>query len=147
MASLTRGKLAQLAHLNAETIRFYEREGILPKVTRAENGYRRYSPDALERIQFVGRAKNLGFSLNQIRDLLQIQDASGPACLQVKDLLTDKLASIREKKQEIEWLEGQVLLALEQCNHSLQQNVTGQAACPVFCCLSNVPLSDETNNS
>jgi DNA-binding XRE family transcriptional regulator len=82
MESLTRGQLARLAHVNPETIRFYEREGILPRPTRARNGYRSYSVAAVERIQFVGRAKSLGFSLEQIRDLLKMQEAVGPVARQ-----------------------------------------------------------------
>jgi DNA-binding transcriptional MerR regulator len=138
MKALTRGKLARLAHVNPETVRFYEREGILPDTLRAQNGYRIYSTAALERIQFVGRAKSLGFSLDQIRDLLKLQDAAEPACLSVKTLLTEKLTAIREKKREIERLENQITLALKECDRSLQQSVDGQPACPVFCCLSNV---------
>jgi DNA-binding transcriptional MerR regulator len=144
METLTRGKLARLAHVNPETIRFYEREGLLPRVPRAHNGYRSYSASSLERIQFVARAKSLGFSLDQIRDLLRIQDAAGPACLSVKTLLAEKLASIHEKKRELERLETQIVSTLQQCNRSLEQNAKGQTACPVFCCLSNIPVSGET---
>ena len=139
MEVLTRGKLARLAHVNPETIRFYEREGILPLAPRTKNGYRSYSASAVERIQFVGRAKGLGFSLEQIRDLLRLQDAAGPACLSVKTVLIEKLASIQKKKRELEELEQQITSALEECNSSLERSAQGESACPVFCCLSNVP--------
>ncbi|MGH9696305.1 MAG: heavy metal-responsive transcriptional regulator [Bryobacteraceae bacterium] len=144
METLTRGKLARLAHINPETIRFYEREGLLPRVPRAHNGYRSYSASSLERIQFVGRAKSLGFSLDQIRDLLQVQDAAGPACLSVKTLLAEKLASIREKKREMDRLENQIRAALDECNRSLEEAAKSQMRCTVFCCLSNIPVSGET---
>ncbi len=137
MALLTRGKLARLTHLNPETIRFYERQGILPPAARAPNGYRSYSASAVDRIEFVGRAKHLGFSLNQIRDLLQVQDSAGPACLSVRTLLTEKLGLIRQKQQELERLAGQITSALEQCDHSLKQAETREPARPVFCCLPN----------
>jgi DNA-binding transcriptional MerR regulator len=144
MESLTRGQLARLAHVNPETIRFYEREGILPRPARARNGYRSYSVAAVERIQFVGRAKSLGFSLEQIRDLLKMQEAVGPACLNVKTLLTEKLASIREKKRELERMEIQVTSALNDCERSLEHNADGTPTCPVFCCLSRASVPEET---
>lgn len=143
MEILTRGKLARLAQVNPETIRFYEREGILPLASRTKNGYRSYSASAVERIQFVGRAKALGLSLEQIRDLFNLQDASGPACLSVKAILIEKLASIQKKKRELEELEQQTASAVEECNRSLEGSAAGDTACPVFCCLSNVPGREE----
>jgi MerR family transcriptional regulator, mercuric resistance operon regulatory protein len=139
MEVLTRGKLARLAHVSPETIRFYEREGILPETLRAPNGYRIYSIADAERIRFVRRAKGLGFTLDQIRDLLKLQDTAGPACLSVKTLLAEKLAVVREKKTEIERLENQITSALKQCDRALEKSINGQPACPVFCCLSTVP--------
>ena len=143
MEVLTRGKLARLTHVNPETIRYYEREGILPHAPRTESGYRTYSVSAIERIQFVGRAKSLGMSLVQIRDLLKVQDMSGPACFNVKTLLTEKLVALQEKKRQLEALEQQITVALDQCNVALERSTQGQTACPVFCCLSNVPVPEE----
>jgi MerR family transcriptional regulator, copper efflux regulator len=116
MEALTRGKLAQLAQANPETIRFYKREGILPPADRTQNGYRRFPASTVERIQFVGRAKTLGFSLQEIRELLHVQDMQGPACLNVKMLLTEKLVSVREKRQELTMLERQISTGSESAN-------------------------------
>lgn len=140
METLTRGKLAKLANVNPETIRFYERQGILPHTVRTLSGYRSYSPSAVDRIRFVGQAKNLGFTLHEVRDLLQLQDEAGSACLNVKMLLTEKLASVRKKKLELEALENQIDLALQKCNRSLRRNAKGEPECPVFCCLSSVAI-------
>jgi MerR family mercuric resistance operon transcriptional regulator len=139
MDFLTRGELANLAHVNPETIRFYEREGILPVAERARNGYRKFSPSAVERIQFVGRAKGLGFSLQEIRELLHVQDTDGPACLSVKSLLTQKLVSVHEKRQELAKLERQIKNALQKCERSLSEIKDTEYGCPVFCCVSDDP--------
>ena|SRR5579883_3078863 len=136
METLTRGKLAKLANVNPETIRFYERQGILPHTARTLSGYRTYSPSTVDRIRFVAQAKNLGFTLNEVRDLLRLQDEAGSACLNVKMLLTEKLASVRKKRLELEALESQIDQALAKCNRSLKKSAKGESECPVFCCLS-----------
>jgi MerR family mercuric resistance operon transcriptional regulator len=64
------GELADAAGVNVETVRYYERRGLLPEPPRTPSGYRRYDDDALWRLEFVGRAKQLGFTLSEIRDLL-----------------------------------------------------------------------------
>jgi DNA-binding transcriptional MerR regulator len=141
MDALTRGKLARLAQVNPETIRFYEREGILPPADRTRNGYRKFPASTVERIQFVGRAKALGFSLQEIRELLHVQDMQGPGCLSVKTLLADKLVSVREKRQELAKLEKQISGALHKCERSLSETGGTEPGCPVFCCVSTT-LSD-----
>lgn len=136
MEVLTRGKLAHLAHVNPETIRFYEREGILPAAERTKNGYRSFPVSAVERIEFVGRAKALRFSLQEIRDLLHVQDTHGPACLNVKALLIDKLAAVREKRKALGKLEKQITNSIRKCERSLIENQVAEPGCPVFCCVS-----------
>jgi len=70
----------------------------------------------VERIQFVGRAKTLGFSLQEIRELLHVQDMKGPACLNVKMLLTEKLVSVREKSRNLQSWKGRSPLRSEGAN-------------------------------
>jgi DNA-binding transcriptional MerR regulator len=70
------GELAQAAGVNVETVRYYERRGLLPEPPRTSSGYRRYDDDALWRLEFVGRAKQLGFTLSEIRDLLAANQGS-----------------------------------------------------------------------
>jgi DNA-binding transcriptional MerR regulator len=143
METLTRGQLAHLAHINPETIRFYEREGILPPAGRARNGYRAFPPSSVERILFVGRAKALGFSLQEIRELLHVQDSHGPACLSVKRLLTEKLGAVREKRRELAKLEKQITSALQKCERSLSETAGDEMGCPVFCCVSQTSSTRE----
>ena len=73
---------------------------------------------AVDRLAFVKRAKALGFSLGEIRELLVIQDEHADACVEVRDLVQNKLAIVRDKKAELEKLESQLRSALRKCNQS-----------------------------
>jgi DNA-binding transcriptional MerR regulator len=80
MEGLTRGQLAQRAQINPETVRFYEQEGLLGPPSRTASGYRKFPEAAIDRLAFVKRAKTLGFSPGEIRELLAIQDGHTDAC-------------------------------------------------------------------
>lgn len=71
---LTIGHLARLAGVGVETVRFYERQGLLAEPERRQSGYRQYSDEVIQRLRFIRRAKELGFSLAEIRDLLSLRD-------------------------------------------------------------------------
>src|SRR5579875_2093253 len=73
MKKLTTGRLAQLGGVNLETIRYYERRGLLAKPPRTEGGYRQFSPDAAQRLRFIKRAQDLGFTLDEVRELLDLR--------------------------------------------------------------------------
>src|SRR5258708_7625792 len=92
MKSLTIGRVAQQAGIGVETIRFYERQRLLNSPPRSESGYREYSPDAVTRLLFIRRAKELGFTLNEIRELLCLH-----SCPDVKTLAEAKIAGIEGK--------------------------------------------------
>lgn len=134
MAGLTRGQLAQRAQINLETVRFYEQEGLLAPASRTASGYRKFEESAVDRLAFVRRAKALGFSLGEIRDLLVIQDEHAEACVEVRDLIENKLATVREKMTEIQELEGQLSSALRKCNQALKREPAqhGPKRCPVL---------------
>ncbi|MGB6688885.1 MAG: heavy metal-responsive transcriptional regulator [Terracidiphilus sp.] len=134
MEGLTRGQLAQRAQINLETVRYYEQEGLLAPPSRTASGYRNFEKGAVDRLAFVKRAKALGFSLGEIRELLAIQDRHADACVEVRDLVQNKLAIVRNKKVEIEKLETQLNTALRKCNQALkrQQPEQNLKACPVL---------------
>lgn len=77
MAALTIGRLARRTGVSVGTLRFYEKQGLLPVPRRNEVGYRNYGADDIDRLKFIKRAKDLGFSLAQIRSLLQLMQAGG----------------------------------------------------------------------
>jgi len=134
MEGLTRGQLAQRAQINLETVRFYEQEGLLPPPSRTAAGYRKFEELAVDRLAFVKRAKALGFSLGEIRELLAIQDGHADACVEVRDLVQNKLAIVRDKKAELEKLETQLSAALRKCNRALKREPPKQElkGCPVL---------------
>jgi MerR family transcriptional regulator, mercuric resistance operon regulatory protein len=134
MEGLTRGQLAQRAHVNLETVRFYEQEGLLAPPLRTAAGYRKFAEVAVDRLAFVKRAKALGFSLGEIRELLVIQDEHTDACVDVRDIVSKKLAIVRGKMAELEKLEGELSSALRKCNQALkrQRPQHDAKACPVL---------------
>ena len=80
-----------------ETVRFYEREGLIPQPPRPESGFRRYPQDAVSRIRFIQRSKTLGFSLKEIKDLLSLRVDSATSCGEVKNRAEEKIADIERK--------------------------------------------------
>ena len=133
MGGLTRGQLAQRVGINLETVRFYEKEGLLSPASRTPSGYRQFEEDAVDRLEFVGRAKRLGFSLAEIRELLLLQDGNRQSCGEIRSRLQNKLASVIAKKTELESLEAQLRSALRKCNLHLEQLDPQQADdCPVL---------------
>lgn len=129
---LTRGQLAQRAEINPETVRFYEQEGLLAAPSRTASGYRKFAESEVSRLLFIKRAKNLGFSLKEIRELLIFQDEHSDACAEVRELLTKKLAVVQEKQAELEKLEVHLRSALRKCNRALARQSQHHESCPVL---------------
>lgn len=92
-----RGQLAKAANVGIETVRFYEQQGLLPKPVRSSAGYRQYTHDSLKRLLFVQHAKELGFSLGEIKDLLSLRVNSNCSCKNVKVLAEEKVRDIQSK--------------------------------------------------
>lgn len=97
MKDLTIGQVAKQAGVGVETIRFYERQGLIERPARREGGYRRYPPDAAARVRFIRRAKELGFSLKEISDLLDLRVDPAVSCQDVRARAEAKLADIEGK--------------------------------------------------
>jgi MerR family mercuric resistance operon transcriptional regulator len=102
MRSITIGQLARKGRVNVETIRYYERRGLIPEPPRRESGYRQYSQDAVARIHFIKRAKELGFSLKEISELLFLRVDPYTTCGDVKKRAEVKIADIEEKIRDLQ---------------------------------------------
>lgn len=100
--SLTIGQLAQSAGVGVETVRFYEKEGLVPRPARAPSGYRQYPADTVRRIHFVKAAKEVGFTLKEIRELLSLRVTAGKSCVDVKERALAKLADVDAKLAELQ---------------------------------------------
>jgi len=107
---LTIGALAKLAAVGIDTVRFYERRDLLPAPDRTTSGYRLYNQDTVARIHFIRRAKRLGFTLDEIKTLLRLQDYGGTKA-EVRDLTKHKLAEIDTRINDLERMRA-VLQAL-----------------------------------
>jgi len=102
MDTLTIGEVARRARVNVETVRFYEREGLIAQPPRRRSGYRQYPEDAVRRIQFIRHAKELGFTLQEIADLLSLRVARGSSCEAVRVRATAKIADIDRRILDLE---------------------------------------------
>lgn len=116
MEHLTIGQLAKRAKVNIQTIRYYERRGIIPEPPRRNSGYRQYSTEMITRLQFIRRAKELGFSLEEIGDLLSLRLDLKTPCSVVKRKAEAKLSDIAEKIKTLQRMETALFKLTEACS-------------------------------
>ena len=102
MEQLTIGKLARKAHVNVETIRYYERRGLIAKPERPNSGYRHYPQEMIKRIEFIKHAKELGFSLREIGELLSLRLDPMTPCSEIKGRTEAKIETIEEKIRSLQ---------------------------------------------
>jgi len=104
-SGLTRGDLARATGCNIETIRYYEKTGLLPDPPRTDAGYRVYSAAHVKRLRFILRARELGFSMEDIRGLMGLEDGTAPTCAEVKERTESHLADVRAKISDLHRIE------------------------------------------
>src|SRR5262249_38335436 len=128
------GKVARVTGLSVDTIRFYEKERLLREPERSEGGFRFYSARDIENLHFIHRAQELGFSLAEIRELLVIQDERTESCPHVRDLIRNRLATVRGKIEDLKRLERHLTQALGKCEGALGGGKAGLSheQCPVL---------------
>lgn len=112
---LRTGELAAAARVSRETLRYYERIGILPEPERSASGYRRYPREAVGRLQFVSRAQELGFTLAEIDELLELRVEDVEACGEVRERAAAKLASVEAKAADLRRIAGSLRSLINQC--------------------------------
>jgi DNA-binding transcriptional MerR regulator len=93
------GQVGQETGLSIDTIRFYEKQGLLKRSPRSEGGFRLFGLHDIETLKFVRKAQELGFSLNEIRELLILRSDHVPACSHVKELLDQKLTAVEQRSR------------------------------------------------
>ena len=109
MNRLSIGQVAKKAGIGIETIRFYERKGLIDEPPRKASGYRQYDETAVAKLAFIQQAKTLGFSLNEIGELLSLREQPGTTSREIKLMAEAKLADIESKMEML----GRMQLALE----------------------------------
>lgn len=115
---LTIGRLARASGVNLETIRYYERMGLMPEPPRTAGGHRLYEEAHRRRLSFVRRARELGFTLEQIRELLRLADEEGQPCSAVVQIAGGHLEDVRRKIADLTRLEGILAGAVDRCAHT-----------------------------
>ncbi len=110
------GQMSRETGVNIETIRYYERIGILPKPDRTAGGNRQYNEDQLKRLNFIRRSRDLGFRLDEIRGLFEMVDRKDFTCGEVHDLTVDHLASVRDKISNLKKLEKALSAMVSECS-------------------------------
>ena len=115
MPSYTIGQLARLSGFGVETIRYYERERLVREPPRRASGYRQYPEDTLTRLRFIRHAKELGFSLKDIKDLLELRVAPGATCANVRKRAETKIADVRAKQKKLRQIEKALVKLAAAC--------------------------------
>ncbi len=115
MEEITIGGLSKRTGCNIETIRYYERSGVLPAPPRTSGGHRVYGEDHIKRLTFVRRSRELGFPLEEVRGLLRMVDGENHTCEEVKTLTLDHLTDIRRKIADLRRLEKVLKDMAAQC--------------------------------
>jgi len=132
------GQVAIQTGLSIDTIRFYEKQGLSKRPVRTEGGFRVFGPEEIENLKFVRKAQELGFSLEEIRELLVLRADNVPACSHVKEMLEQKLVGVDQKMQELRSLKRSLNKALHKCQGSLRKGGRGhQEPCRVLQEMSN----------
>lgn len=137
--SLTIGQVAKHAGVGVETIRFYEREGLIDKPERRPSGYRQYPSSVIDRIQFIRHAKQLGFSLGEIGDMFALQVDSANSCRDVREKAQEKIDEIEQKMASLERIRVALQRLVEKCNDG-----TTVEGCPILDEFERGPTYDST---
>jgi MerR family transcriptional regulator, copper efflux regulator len=125
---LLSGELARLAGVSTDTLRHYERVGVLPRPPRTGSGYRRYPASAVDRVRLIRRALAIGFSLDELRRILQSRDRGGVPCQGVRALAASKLSQLEQRIAELEGLRDQLRGLLIDWDGRLARTPDGQPA-------------------
>jgi Cu(I)-responsive transcriptional regulator len=112
---LTIGRLARATGTNVETIRFYEKSGILPAPARTDGNYRSYDPAHLNRLSFVRRARDLGFSLDEVKALLKLSDDQNQSCAAVDNIAKKHRDEVERKIRDLEALKSELDRIIDEC--------------------------------
>ncbi|MET0891118.1 heavy metal-responsive transcriptional regulator [Stenotrophomonas sp. SAM-B] len=126
------GQLARLAGVPIDTVRYYERQQLLPTARRSAGGYRVFGESDLTRLQFIRRAKTLGFSLDEIADLLGFSDQRGQDMAQIRDSAVNKLTDIEQRIGELQRMHSALKHLVDACpGHGDQER------CPILTALTD----------
>ncbi len=136
------GKLAQETGMSVETIRYYEKEKLLPEIDRTESNYRIYTDRHVDRLLFIRHCRSLDMTLDEIRTLLHFKDRPEESCDKVNALLEEHIRHVTERIKNLKKLEKQLTMLRKHC-----QEVKDSANCGILNALSCSPVSDVFNEN
>jgi MerR family transcriptional regulator, copper efflux regulator len=116
MQGLSTAEAAKLGGVNVETIRYYERHGLVPKPSRTTAGYRIFTEDAVKRLQFIKHAQELGFSLKEIKELQNLRVKPGGSCADVRNRAQGKIANVDEKIRRLSDIRRALVQLADTCS-------------------------------
>ena len=131
------GELARLTETTVETIRYYEKEGLLPAPSRSDGNYRMYGDEHIERLQFVRHCRTLDMALSDVRTLLQYRDTPSEDCGHVNDLLDEHMEAVEVRMKELEQLRLHLINLRRQC-----ESAAPTSACGILRALSDHSCHD-----
>ena len=132
--ALTIGQVASAAGVHVETIRYYQREALVTAPSKPMGGIRRYDDEFVARLKFIKRAQQLGFSLDEVRDLLRLDD--GQSCHEARALAERKLIDVEAKLKDLRAIRRQLNALVIECH-----SASGKRACPLIEALSRSGMS------
>ncbi len=136
MRGMRTGELASRAGVNVQTLRYYERRGLLARPERSPAGYRRYPEDAVDVVRFVKRAQELGFTLDEIADLLRLADGGPDDCDAVRVLAESRVAEIRRRIADLHNMQRALTELIATC-----ELPRAHRSCPILTSLQEGPRS------
>jgi DNA-binding transcriptional MerR regulator len=129
-AHLQIGEVATLAGVSVDAVRYYEKRKLLNRASRSSGGFRLFTPETVERIQFIKQAQDMGLSLDEIKELLT-SEGGASQCQRVRDLLQEKISELNERMKKLREFKRTLSDHLAACENELAQQGTA-ASCPVI---------------
>ena len=117
MASLSIGKLAEVASTKVQTIRYYEEIGLITPSARSEGGHRLYEPEDVKRLKFIRHARELGFNIEEIRELLHLSDTPDTSCAAVDAIARSHLEQVELRLKKLQALRRELKRMVDECSH------------------------------
>lgn len=131
------GEVAKRSGIGVETVRFYEREGLIPIAERSASGYRRYPESVVKKLLFIQHAKTLGFSLKEIGELILLRNSPNADCSGIKSRAIAKMAEIQSKIDALEKMKAALQPLISQCESNSSVN-----ECPILNALDDEILNN-----
>lgn len=133
MSNLTIGTLASESGVGIQTVRFYERKGLIRRPAKRAVGYRQYSPDDVKRIQFIKRRQELGFTLQEIKEILELNTSQRATCSDIQKKSSAKLKEIVEKIRDLQ----QMKRTLDKLSKACGDSKKAAAECKILDCFAS----------